>query len=142
MLASFPSRRYPSPRPDVPLLIGIDEAGYGPNLGPLLAATVWEIPGHPPECDLFAEFSGVGARSRFLCGKRVADRRFQTGLFARTGLVALELGVHSGMGLKTVSTDSPSRSSTFHELVRSLHAGPGGRCATNHGMPLPNWIFP
>jgi hypothetical protein len=28
------------------LLIGMDEAGYGPNLGPLvISATAWEVPG-------------------------------------------------------------------------------------------------
>lgn len=34
-------------------LIGMDEAGYGPNLGPLvLASTVWEVPGDPQTVDL------------------------------------------------------------------------------------------
>jgi hypothetical protein len=38
-------------------LIGMDEAGYGPNLGPLVVtATVWEVPGHPREADLWECF--------------------------------------------------------------------------------------
>jgi hypothetical protein len=35
-------------------LIGTDEAGYGPNLGPLLVtATLWSAPGAPADCDLY-----------------------------------------------------------------------------------------
>ena len=39
------------------LLIGTDEAGYGPNLGPLLiSATVWHVPDDGKEVDLFRRF--------------------------------------------------------------------------------------
>ncbi|WP_146506878.1 ribonuclease H family protein [Thalassoglobus neptunius] len=35
--------------------IGLDEAGYGPNLGPLVIATsVWETPGSPDGCDFYS----------------------------------------------------------------------------------------
>ena len=41
-------------------LVGMDEAGYGPNLGPLvMAATVWNTPGPPSECDAWALFENV-----------------------------------------------------------------------------------
>ena len=34
------------------LVIGTDEAGYGPNLGPLVvAATLWDVAGTPPEIE-------------------------------------------------------------------------------------------
>ncbi len=39
-------------------LIGMDEAGYGPNLGPLvLAASVWHIPGHRSNVDLYTRLA-------------------------------------------------------------------------------------
>ncbi|HEV3007198.1 MAG TPA: hypothetical protein VGX78_22200 [Pirellulales bacterium] len=35
-------------------LVGMDEAGYGPNLGPLVvSATVWQVPGDPRDADLY-----------------------------------------------------------------------------------------
>jgi ribonuclease HII len=35
-------------------LVGTDEAGYGPNLGPLvISATVWHVPGPASSCDLY-----------------------------------------------------------------------------------------
>jgi hypothetical protein len=40
------------------IFIGTDEAGYGPNLGPLvITASVWEVPGNPREFDFFAALS-------------------------------------------------------------------------------------
>ncbi len=40
------------------LLIGLDEAGYGPNLGPLvIAATAWDVPGDPRRANLWSAFS-------------------------------------------------------------------------------------
>jgi ribonuclease HII len=42
------------------LLIGMDEAGYGPNLGPLvITVTAWEVPRHPAKCDLWESFTEV-----------------------------------------------------------------------------------
>ena len=41
-------------------LIGVDEAGYGPNLGPLLiSATAWRVSGAPEEIDLYEKLSGA-----------------------------------------------------------------------------------
>lgn len=40
------------------LLIGLDEAGYGPNLGPLvIAATAWDVPGDPRRANLWSAFA-------------------------------------------------------------------------------------
>jgi len=44
----------------VTLLIGTDEAGYGPNLGPLLiSATAWRVPDADPDADLYDRLKGV-----------------------------------------------------------------------------------
>lgn len=41
-------------------LIGADEAGYGPNLGPLVtSATLWRVPGNVGHADLYDALSGV-----------------------------------------------------------------------------------
>ena len=46
------------------LLIGMDEAGYGPNLGPLVVTvTEWEVPGSPREFDLWAAMSDIASQS-------------------------------------------------------------------------------
>ncbi len=40
----------------MPYLIGTDEAGYGPNLGPLaISATVWHVPEHVGHSDMYSE---------------------------------------------------------------------------------------
>ena len=45
------------------LLIGMDEAGYGPNLGPLvITVTVWEVPGSPSEIDCWTVLKSVVSR--------------------------------------------------------------------------------
>ena len=41
-------------------LIGTDEAGYGPNLGPLvISATVWQVSGARPFASLPAHLSSI-----------------------------------------------------------------------------------
>jgi len=41
-------------------VIGMDEAGYGPNLGPLVvSATVWEVPDPPKLTSFWQEFHGL-----------------------------------------------------------------------------------
>ena len=60
------------------LLIGTDEAGYGPNLGPLVvSATAWELPAGVAASDLWREFDRVICNSRRSADKRlfVADSK-------------------------------------------------------------------
>ncbi|MGH7192257.1 MAG: hypothetical protein ACREJM_01845, partial [Candidatus Saccharimonadales bacterium] len=45
-------------------LIGTDEAGYAPNLGPLvISATVWWVPGDPQDVDLYKLLGKAVARA-------------------------------------------------------------------------------
>jgi hypothetical protein len=76
------------------ILIGMDEAGYGPNFGPLVVtATVWEVPDAPRDIDLWARMAEAIERSPSAGGERlhIADSK-QVYTPAR-GLGALERGV-------------------------------------------------
>jgi hypothetical protein len=54
-------------------LIGADEAGYGPNLGPLvIAVSAWRVPGDPRKCDLYEVLEEIVVRS---AGDAGADGR-------------------------------------------------------------------
>ncbi|MBX3441679.1 MAG: hypothetical protein KF774_04670 [Planctomyces sp.] len=54
--SAFPALR--SIAGDMGVLIGMDEAGLGPNLGPFVVAlTVWEFPGQSTACDLYKALS-------------------------------------------------------------------------------------
>lgn len=87
----------------MPYIIGIDEAGYGPNLGPLvISATVWEVPCNLLSEDLFARLapliaspadSSSGADARLVIGDSKA--LYNSG----KGLERLERGVWVGLGL-------------------------------------------
>jgi ribonuclease HII len=82
------------------LLIGMDEAGLGPNLGPLVVTvTVWEVPGSPREFDLWDAMSDIASQSptKEPLKLHVADSKlvYSPG----KGLVALERAVLSAMRL-------------------------------------------
>ncbi|WP_298867459.1 hypothetical protein [uncultured Gimesia sp.] len=47
------------------LLIGMDEAGYGPNLGPLvITASLWKVPGDPREFDFWQALQSVVSQKK------------------------------------------------------------------------------
>jgi hypothetical protein len=47
------------------IVIGMDEAGYGPNLGPLvITTTLWQVPGDPREFDFWSTLSSVVSQTR------------------------------------------------------------------------------
>lgn len=74
-------------------MIGTDEAGYGPNLGPLVVtATQWDLPAAPREFDLARALRGVVGPDPPHDGRlQIADSKcvYQPG----KGLAALELPV-------------------------------------------------
>lgn len=100
-------------------LIGIDEAGYGPNLGPLvIGGTVWEIPEANWE-DLFDRLGPEIARP--------ADRSSSTWLTVgdskalyspQKGLAALELAVQA------LLAQSNQQSEYDYDLIESLALNP------------------
>jgi hypothetical protein len=58
------------------VVIGMDEAGYGPNLGPLVvAATVWEVPGDPRAADFWALFDDVVSQRPCAAKLHVGDSK-------------------------------------------------------------------
>ncbi len=83
----------------MPYLIGTDEAGYGPNLGPLvISATVWEVPSLDPRANLYRRLSAaiVAGTAASEWGKlplAIADSKL---LYQpSTGLATLERGVQT-----------------------------------------------
>jgi hypothetical protein len=123
-------------------VIGMDEAGYGPNLGPLvLTATVWEVPGRwPKKTDFWKTFAQIAqreaARRQKTAGRAAAGASDQTDQNDRlhiadskevycpaTGLGALERGALAAFGL---SSRVPS---DFDELLDELWDGSTGNPA-------------
>ncbi len=93
----------------MPRLIGLDEAGYGPNLGPLVvAATVWEIDGDPYRFDPWTAFDGTVSRS--------ADRTFRTVHIADSKIVHA-----SSTGIDAVERSAAAILQLAGRSVVSLH---------------------
>jgi hypothetical protein len=88
-------------------VIGTDEAGYGPNLGPLIvSATVWWVPDDAPTDDLYRLLRKVVTRrlprSGVKSGKRVVMADSKTLYQPAAGLGLLELGMLAALGLMNV----------------------------------------
>lgn len=82
------------------LLVGIDEAGYGPTLGPLVvASSMWRIPHTDPDINLWHALRDAVARDagrgqwRIVVGdsKRIFDRK--------KGIGSLERSVHAFLSI-------------------------------------------
>lgn len=82
------------------LLIGMDEAGYGPNLGPLvISATAWEVPGNPRQVDFWREFSGIVEQSPPENDSHIQIADSKDVYSPSRGLANLECGVLHSMAL-------------------------------------------
>ncbi|HET6884155.1 MAG TPA: hypothetical protein VFI31_28630 [Pirellulales bacterium] len=112
-------------------IVGTDEAGYAPNLGPLvITATVWSVPGDPRNVDLYKLLSKAVAktpgkpakRSSNASGKPRTSAAARRVVFADSkivyrppdGLGQLELGVLAALAL------SGHRPRTWREVWRLL----------------------
>lgn len=100
-------------------LVGTDEAGYGPNLGPLvITATVWHVPGNPHQVDLYQRLAHCISAKLPGRAEKAAERTvladskvvYQSG----RGLPLLERGVLSMLGLLG------RRPTNWHELWNAL----------------------
>lgn len=99
-------------------IIGMDEAGYGPNLGPLVVtATVWDVPGDPLAFSLTDAFSPVMSSKSAANKLQIGDSKtiYQSG----KGYAGLERVIWTllSASLKNEHTEVPA---TFHSLLHHL----------------------
>lgn len=89
----------------MPYLVGVDEAGYGPNLGPLVvAATAWRVPHRVGPEKLYDRLAACIRPPAADELTHVSDDRLTVGdskqLYKSGGsLAGLERGVHAALGL-------------------------------------------
>lgn len=96
------------------LVIGMDEAGYGPNLGPLLiTASAWEVSGDPRKFDFWSSLSKSVSQTPTKDGRLyIADSKAV--YTPQRGLADLERGVLAVMSL------NGSRPKTYREFVARI----------------------
>lgn len=83
----------------MPYLIGMDEAGYGPNLGPLVVtATVWHVPDHVRCMELYHVLGEVVSADRRADGDRLAIADSKQLYRSPNDMALLEKGVLAAMG--------------------------------------------
>ncbi len=110
-------------------LIGVDEAGYGPNLGPLvISASAWQIEGDPVGCDLYERLGGVVSNVvvRAGDGLRVAIADSKQLYKPGGGLAGLEYGLFAALRLCDCDC------TTWRDAWETLAADTGA-----HRQPLP-----
>ena len=114
--SNLPTRPSNSAHPTpVARWLGTDEAGYGPNLGPLvISTTCWELPAPAPEFDLYAALSNVVDRDSTLRGTKLHIADSKQVYSPGRGLASLET---SALALLAQVGPIPR---SFHELVSQL----------------------
>ena len=112
----------------MPYLLGTDEAGYGPNLGPLvISASLWEVPEGVRGDDLYARLQTViapgTARSAKDMAQRVAIADSKVLYQSQKGLKLLERGLWAAWSL---IERRPAVCGDVWNLLTGSHSGP--RC--------------
>ena len=119
----------------------MDEAGYGPNLGPLVVTvTVWEVPGSPREFDLWAAMSDIASQSpskeplklQIADSKQVYSPGKGLAALEKSVLSALRLVGHEPQTLGELSADLKSQISDFKSQIPPWLIG--------RDLPLPTEI--
>lgn len=123
------------------LLIGMDEAGLGPNLGPLVVTvTVWEVPGSPREFDLWAAMADVASQvpTKDPIRLQIADSKqvYSPG----KGLVALEKSVLSALRLLRKSPQTLGELNADLDLQISNFKSQIPPWLSGRDLPLPTEI--
>jgi hypothetical protein len=117
------------------LLIGMDEAGYGPNLGPLvISATAWEVPGDPRKIDLWEKFAGIIEQTAPVDGAHIQIADSKQVYTPARGYDNLEAGVLHALAVwhggtrpgEPASMDGEAGAAigTFRELLRLIAIQP------------------
>jgi hypothetical protein len=119
------------------LIIGMDEAGYGPNLGPLVVTvTVWEVPGQPRDTDFYSAMADVAAAAPSADGSRLHVADSKQVYSPSRGMANLERSVLCALNLCGLFPGS------FQELWRLLsppdtNSGSGEPWLDGCDLPLP-----
>src|SRR5215213_3222578 len=123
----------------MPWRVGLDEAGYGPNLGPLvLASSACHVPTDAPPCLWTALGPAVRREEHPADGRLLIDdsKKVNQG---KAGLARLEAGVLAALALNLSppSPPSPKRGGGGPAFLPPLRSGEGGRGGEDSGAACP-----
>lgn len=125
------------------IVIGMDEAGLGPNLGPLvITATVWGVPGDPRDIDFWSAFDGLVTRNPPSSDSQLQIADSKQVYSPQRGFDHLETGVLAACGLLGWIPIS------FRDLTERVTCLTAGDLATepwfaDRDVPIPvGWLGP